>query len=145
MKTTLLYVSLLALTFCACKKKDEPEPITVIADPVSMDSDTLGQGNFTSYDHGLGGSALLYQETSGTRILRLYNFSMTAGPDVHVYLSKTSSYSPANVIELTKLTTGYSSSSINLPVNSTSYSADYKYALVYCVQYSSLFGYAELK
>ncbi|MBC7486632.1 MAG: DM13 domain-containing protein [Cytophagaceae bacterium] len=130
----------------SCKKKEDLGPTTtVMSPPPSAESDTIGGGTFSSYDHGLSGASVLYKEGNPeVKKLRLYNFNMTAGPDVHVYLSKTSSYSAGNVIEITKLTTGYTNSSITFDVTSANYSADYKYVLVYCVQYSSLFGYTEL-
>jgi hypothetical protein len=149
MKKIIVFTLLTSLLLAACKKKEDTSPsITVMAPPPSTGSDTIGQGSFTSYDHGLSGAAILYKEgTPSVKKLRLYNYNMTAGPDVHVYLSKTASYSAPNILELTKLTTGYytNNSSINLDVTTTSYTSDYKYVLVYCVQYSSLFGYVELK
>jgi hypothetical protein len=150
MKKILLMTLLVGMTgivLFSCKKKEDPGPTTtVMSPPPGVDSDTIGEGNFTSYEHSLAGAAVLYKEGNPeVKKLRLYNFNMTAGPDVHVYLSKTTSYSAANVLEITKLTTGYSNSSITFDVTSGNYSADYKYVLVYCVQYSSLFGYTELK
>ncbi len=150
MKKILLITLLVGLTssvIISCKKKEDPGPTTMVTSaPPSADSDTIGEGNFTSYDHSLGGSSILYKDGNpAVKKLRLYNFNMTAGPDVHVYLSKTSSYSASNVIEITKLTTGYTNSSITFDVTSTNYTSDHKYVLVYCVQYSSLFGYTELK
>jgi hypothetical protein len=150
MKKILLLIVLVASTsivIISCKKKEDPGPTTMVSStPPSADSDTIGAGDFISYEHGLSGSALLYHEgDTAVKKLRLYNYNMTVGPDVHVYLSKTSSYSAANVIELQKLTTGYTNSSITFDVTSTNYSSAHKYVLVYCVQYSSLFGYTELK
>ena len=87
---------------------------------------------------------MLYNEKSGGRKLRLTNYNMTPGPDVYVYLSRSNNYSSSNVIQVMKLTSGYTQSDFNLQVP-TNYLAEYKYVLVYCVQFSSLFGYAELK
>jgi len=142
-----LLVGITSIAIASCKKKDDPGPTTtVISEPPPADSDTIGEGHFTSYDHGLSGSSILYKEGNPeVKKLRLYDFNMTAGPDVHVYLSKTTSYSAANVLEITKLPTGYTNSSITFDVTSANYNSDYKYVLVYCVQYSSLFGYTELK
>lgn len=150
MKKILLITLLVASTsavIISCKKKEDPGPTTTVTSaPPSGQSVTIGSGDFTTYAHGLSGSAILYKEGNPeVKKLRLYNFNMTAGPDVYVYLSKNSSYSAANVIEITKLTTGYSNSSITFDVTSPSYTSDYKFVLVYCVQYSSLFGYTELK
>jgi hypothetical protein len=144
MRNRLYAVVLLVLVLVACKK-DEELPTQVVNNMATNVSDTIGQGTFTSYEHGLGGRAILYNETTGARTLRLENFNMTPGPDVYLFLSTTSSYSAANVIEIQKLTTGYSNSNINFPVNSTNYTPAHKYVLVYCIQFSSLFGYAELK
>jgi len=132
----------------ACKKKkmDEISPGTVetVQDKQTPASDTIGKGTFISYEHGLAGNALLYNEKTGGKILRLTGFNMTPGPNVYVYLSKTSSYSSSNTIAITRLTTGYSNSNLNFAVPE-SYSSEYKYVLVYCIQFNSLFGYAELK
>jgi hypothetical protein len=144
MKKLFLIPVILLLTCLACKKKEDQGPVITVKTPPPTMADTIGQGAFTSYDHGLSGKAIFYQEGT-TKTLRLYDYNMSAGPDVHVYLSKTSSYSAANVIEITKLTTGYVNSSLNLDVSSSVYTVDYKYVLVYCVQYSSLFGYTELE
>jgi len=142
----ILIVIMVSPVISSCKKKEDPDPsTTVTSEPPSEDSDTIGEGNFTGYDHGLSGSAVLYEEGDpAVKKLRLYDFNMTAGPDVYVYLSKTSSYSAGNVLEITRLTTGYTNSSLTYDVTNANYSSDYKYVLVYCVQYSSLFGYTEL-
>ena len=142
----ILFAGLVVISVCCKKKEDIGPTVMVMSAPPSATSDTIGEGNFTSYAHNLSGSALLYKEGNPTvKKVRLYNFNMSAGPDVYVYLSKTSSYSAANVLQITRLTTGYSNSSITFDVNHASYSSDYKYVLVYCVQYSSLFGYVELR
>jgi hypothetical protein len=148
-KILVTMMALATVCFFTCKKKETtamagPSMMVNTSSPSHV-SDTIGKGTFTSYDHGLGGNAILYKDSSGNKTLQLYNFNMTAGPDVHLYLSTTSSYSSSNIIELSHFTTGYNNSSINFPVTSTSYGSNYKYVLVYCVQYSSLFGYAELK
>ncbi len=143
---SIVVIALLATT--GCKKKDKETmstgPTETINQPQTTASDTIGKGTFSSFEHGLGGNALLYNEKGGGKVLRFTNFNMTPGPDVYVYLSKSNNYSSSNVITLMKLTSGYSNSSINFTVPSD-YTSEYKYALVYCVQYKSLFGYAELK
>lgn len=142
-----LLVGLTSMVILSCKKKEDPGPsTTVMSEPPAEDSDTIGKGDFTGYSDNLSGSAILYKDgiTKVTK-LRLYNFNMDSGPDVHLFLSKNSSYSSGNVIEIAKLNTGYNNSSITYDVTSQNYSADYKYVLVYCVQYSALFGNTELK
>ena len=84
-----LLVGTIGVAIVSCKKKEDPGPTTtVMSPPPSAESDTIGKGNFTSYDHGLSGSSIFYKDgVTSVKKLRLYNFNMTAGPDVHVYLS----------------------------------------------------------
>ena len=49
------------------------------------------------------------------------------------------------MIEVAKLTSGYMHSDINFDFKSQGFTSEYKFVLVYCVQYNSLFGYAELE
>lgn len=145
MKKLALVICSLLVMATACKKEEDPGPsVMVSTPPPSGDNDTIGLGTFTGYDHGLSGSALLYRDTASAVKLRLYDFNMTAGPDVYVFLSKTSSYSAGNVLQLSRLTTGYTNSSFSLDVTHPNYSSEYQYVLVYCVQYSALFGFTQL-
>jgi len=144
MRNSIYLAGLFVLFLIACKK-DEVLPAQEVNNMDTNVSDTIGKGTFTSYAHELGGRAILYNETSGVKNIRLENFNMTPGPEVYLFLSTTSSYSAANVVEIQKLTTGYSNSTINFAVNNADYTPAHKYVLVYCIQFSTLFGYAELK
>ena len=104
-----------------------------------------GAGVFTSYAHDLSGKASLFCGDDDNKAIRLEDFNMLAGPDVYVFISKSNNYSKANVIEVAKLTSGYMDSDINFDFKSQSFTSEYKFVLVYCVQYNSLFGYAELE
>lgn len=104
--------------------------------------DTIGAGTFTSYQHSLAGKAMLYTDVMNKKVIALQEFSMTAGPDVHVFLSKTASYSPSNVLDVATLNTGYINSNLYYTING--YDPSYRYVLVYCITYSALFGYTEL-
>ena len=141
----VLYVLLFPVFILLSCKKDTPMQQMLNDDP-TMALDTIGEGIFTSYAHSLSGDAILYTEVSGSKILRLQNFNMTAGPDVYVFLSTTSSYS-TGAIQIAQLAvnTDYTNSNINFTVSSPSYTAAHKYVLIYCVQFSSLFGYADLQ
>ena len=134
----------LALLIAACGEEDEA-PTLDVTDEAPAEVQQESAGIFTSFAHSLDGSARLYGEKDGQRVLRLENFTMTPGPDVYVYLSKSNNYSRANVLEVAMLKNGYSKSNINFTFASGSYTPEHKYVLVYCVQFSSLFGYAELK
>lgn len=145
----LLYVLSLGLFLVSCKEEEEVvvnAPIQTGNMPVENPvTSTLKLGTFTSYQHSLAGTATIVRDTTRNVLLRLEDYTMTAGPDVHVYLSKTSSYSPANVIEVKHLTDGYSKYDLTIDVQDDTDFGTYKYVLVWCVKFNSLFGYAELK
>jgi hypothetical protein len=152
MKHYLIPMAICLLSVISCNKADDPAPTTVdmMKNPETPEiSPGTGQinktGIFTSYAHNLMGSALFNIDSTNRRVLKLESFTMTQGPDVRVYIAKSNNYSKANVLEVTKLASGYSNQSLHFEITSSTYSEDYKFVLVYCLQYNSLFGYAELK
>lgn len=140
-----MIVLILAFGMMACKKeKEETKMINdVIAAPAS---DTLGSGNFIGQQHSLSGKAVLYKDTTDNYILRLEDFNLTSAPDPDVLLSKTSTYSAGNVINVSSLAqnTNYTNSSINIDVDNAINFAEYKYVIIWCTQYSAYFGHAPL-
>lgn len=139
------FLIILALFLQGCGSQEEPLPTGPDVSDELPAGTVIGSGDFESYAHSLMGKAVLYAGEGGKKVVRLENFSMTEGPDVFVFLSKTNNYSAANVLEVVRLTTGYNMSEINFEFESNKYSSDYKFVLVYCVQFHSLFGVAELK
>jgi hypothetical protein len=137
--TLLLFAVWVGATSC---KKEDVGPAIMVNNGGAAAADTIARGLFTSYQHSLSGNAILYTDINNATVLQLENFNMTAGPDVHVFLSKTASYSAANILDLGVLSTGYTNSTLSYTI--TGYDATYKYVLVYCVTYSALFGYTEL-
>lgn len=143
MKTIFALLLLFSTILMSCKKEDKEEPAIMVDDKLSNPvSDTLSIADFSGYDHGLSGKALLIEDSTGNKILRFEQFNMTQGPDVYVYMSRNSTYSAGNVIQIQKLTVGYTNSSINFDIDDAIDHSDYKYVIVYCYQYSSLFGNA---
>jgi hypothetical protein len=145
MRTNLLFCTIGLLFGIALSGCSDPDPAPVKTDdlvtPVEsanppQNTNAILSGEFSSFAHNLAGRATVYAKTDGNKILRLENFTMTQGPDVYVFFSKSNNYSMSNTIALSKLTQGYSAENIQF---------DYKFVLVYCVKYSSLFGYAELQ
>jgi len=75
-----------------------PEPTTAMATAMaepdkmmeeempSVEMSVLSQGSFYDIAHIGGGQALVYQLADGPRILRLQDFEVDNGPDLHVYL-----------------------------------------------------------
>lgn len=147
--TSLIFVIII---LASCSKQGDPAPVNpeVLQDPVeSVDPPVNAMaslmGVFSSYAHSLAGNAVVYTDEQGNRTLRLENYTMTEGPDVYVFLSKTNNYSQANTIGISKLKNSFNDSALHLSVDPQIDLHTHKFVLIYCVQYNSLFGYAELK
>lgn len=63
------------------------EPDTMMEEPMpDVEMSVLLQGSFYDIIHIGGGQALVYQLSDGSRVLRLQDFEVDNGPDLHVYL-----------------------------------------------------------
>ena len=63
------------------------EPDKVMEDEMpAVEMSVLSQGSFYAIAHLGKGQALVYQLADGSRILRLQDFEVDNGPDLHVYL-----------------------------------------------------------
>lgn len=155
MKKTLIY-SLFAcsLFFVSCIKRDnmmEPKSSNTVMTKTGEDmlvipiKETLKTGIFEGYAHSLAGNVRVIKDTTGNVILRLEQYTMTPGPDVILYLSKSSSYSSNNVIKIDNLPYGYSNATRNVDIANDFDLNTYKYVLVWCASANQLFGYSELK
>lgn len=136
----------------SCKTAEDPKPQMPVTLQEAIESPNppehsqpLKMGSFSSFAHDLSGSSILYRDSLNNKILRFENYTMSQGPDVYVFLSKSNNYSNANVIKIAKLTEDYSNTSLSVNIDSSMDINIYKFVLVYCVQYNSLFGYTELK
>lgn len=90
--------------------------------------------------HRNSGDAILL--TDGSRfVLRFENFSVTNGPDIHVFLSKGPRYAPGDV-DLGSVTATRGSSNYDLPP--TVDPRAYAYVIIWCVPFSVQFGFAAL-
>jgi hypothetical protein len=91
--------------------------------------------------HNAEGLAKVIQLGDGSSILRLENFKSTNGPNVHLYLSTDKAAS--NFIDLGRLKANNGNQNYNIPLG-----ADlnkYNMALIWCKDFSVLFGSAQLK
>ena len=143
---SMLFVCVATLSLsCGEEETVSGGPNSSIMDMVPENKKQTGAGVFTSYAHDLSGKASLFCGDDDNKAIRLEDFNMLAGPDVYVFISKSNNYSKANAIEVAKLTAGYMDSDINFDFKSQGLTSDHKFVLVYCVQYNSLFGFAELE
>lgn len=131
----------LMLSAAGCKKENTPDlALDEKIDPLFMPMQKT-IGSFANGPYGtVVGTAKIYEVGTGTK-LSLEGFSSTNGPNLMVYLSKEKE--PLNFINLGDLKATGGNQVYDIP--SGVKVGDYKYALIYCKQFSHLFGFCEFK
>jgi electron transfer DM13 len=106
---------------------------------------TIITGHFVGAGDGFhnteGLAKVIQLDDSGHTILRLDNFKSTNGPNVHLYLATDEAAS--NFIDLGRLKANNGNQNYNIPVGTDL--AKYNMALIWCKDFSVLFGSAQLK
>jgi hypothetical protein len=142
----------LTLGMLACQKTEELQPVsssnasnsgTIINKPIDQFDATgqklIAQGDFMSNAHTTSGNVKVY-EKDGKRTLVFDSFKTDAGPDLRIYLSEDKAVS--KFIEVSnKVNVG--NYFVELPAEADPKSK--KFVLIWCKQFSVLFGNAELK
>jgi hypothetical protein len=93
----------------------------------------MGSGSYT-----VSGVAQIYDD-NGKKVLLLNNFSSSNGPDLKVYLSTTAGN--ASFVNLGKLKSTSGKQTYAIPDGTDI--DQFKFALIWCQQFSALFGKAE--
>ncbi len=138
MKQILVLFLVLFITSC---KEDEATPTTPIDDAFNPATATLiKSGAFVGVGHTVSGTAAIY-EGAGKKTVLLDPYSSQNGPDLKIYLSKDEMAS--SYISLGKLKSTDGKQSYEIPNNTDI--ATYKFVLVWCEQFTVIFGKAELK
>ncbi|MEI7584319.1 DM13 domain-containing protein [Runella sp.] len=151
MKYKWLMIGLI-IAISACQKTEELQPVSTVTpstgtalinkpiDQFDVSGQKLAaQGEFMSNVHTTSGNVKVY-EKEGKRTLVFENFKTDGGPDLRIYLSEDKAASKAVEVS-NKVNSG--NYFIELPA-----AADHKtqkFVLIWCKQYSVLFGNAELK
>jgi hypothetical protein len=136
-------IALLCLLFIACSEDESntpAQPIDDPFDPTEMNATLLKQGTLTGVGHTVSGTVKVYDD-NGKKVVVLDPFSSQNGPDLKVYLSTDDKASKYLNLGALKSTTGKQS----YDVTGAPDLSEYKYALVWCQEFSVLFGKAELK
>ena len=125
---------------------DEALPTTILIE--NQGEATTLTGNFVGAGdgiHDVEGMASVLAVNDGLaehRILRLENFRSTNGPDLYVYLSKDATSIGDGFVDLGLLKGNVGNQNYNIPQDVDL--DQYSYVLIWCKQFSVLFGYAEL-
>jgi hypothetical protein len=139
----LLFLALVVSLFACSKSEDEmtpePDPMNTTFDPAA--ATLISQGTFTGAgSYTVSGSAKLY-EFQGKRYIYLENFSSSGGPDLRVYLATNNSATQFVSLGNLKATSGNQAYVINNPPDFS----QYKNVLIWCQQFTALFGSSTLK
>jgi hypothetical protein len=108
----------------------------------------LAKGEFHNADKNGSGTATIYQLADGKRVLRLTNFSVENGPDLHVRLiaaddaKDTASVAKTDHVELDKLKGNKGSQ--NYDVHENVDLSKYKVVSIWCNRFSVNFAAAPL-
>jgi hypothetical protein len=152
MKTLML---LTCLALLGCTKTSEPEPVVSTTPGTSengnntntenMGMDFSGQkllleGKFVNGAHPTSGNVKIYEAKDGKRTLVFENLKSDAGPDLRIYIANDKAVT--NFVELSnKVENGNKMYDIPAKVDLSKQ----KFVLIWCKQFSVLFGHAELK
>ena len=119
-----------------------------IAQAQEKSAKVLEKGEFHKADKAGSGTATIYQLADGKRVLRLTNFSVDNGPDLHVRLIKaddaknTASVEKTDYVELGKLKGNKGSQNYEVPENVDL--SKYKVVSIWCNRFSVNFAAAPL-
>ncbi|MEK6780356.1 MAG: DM13 domain-containing protein [Bacteroidota bacterium] len=135
-----VFILLVVILLMSCKEEDATPngPIDDSFDP-SM-ATLLKSGALVGVGHTVSGTAAIY-DSAGRKTVLLDPYSSQNGPDLKVYLSKDAGAS--SYISLGKLKSTNGKQSYEIPGDPDV--TDYNYVLVWCEQFSVIFGKAELK
>jgi hypothetical protein len=120
---------LLSILFIACEK-DSNDPLP---------ENPAFQGDFVSAVHTTRGTASIDQ---AEETLTLTNFKTDSGPDLNIYLATSNTNVTADFIDLGDIKGINGTYTYDLP-GSADYT-QYKYVIVWCVDFDVNFGYATL-
>lgn len=103
----------------------------------------VASGEFAGVNDGIHnaqGTAKIFSASDGTQFLRLEDFRATNGPDLHVYLA--TDKTAQDYVELGNLKANIGNQNYDIPQGTDL--SKYDTALVWCKQFSVLFGSAEI-
>jgi hypothetical protein len=135
--TYLLLAASFIITSC---KKENTTPAAVTEQlPVAVT--VLATGSVTSSVHTSSGTVKVVKDAANKIYLVFENFKTDNGPDLRVWLSPNNSGTPYQELGLLKAASGNFFYELDASVNYTSNNR----VLIWCKQFSVLFGYAVLQ
>ena len=127
----------------SCSEDDDNTPVNPVDDdfdPTEMNVTLVKEGSLMGVGHSVTGDIKVYDD-SGNLVVVLDPFMSQNGPDLKVYLSKDEKATDYLNLGPLKSVTGKQSYN----VTGTPDLNEYKFVMIWCQQFSVLFGIAELK
>jgi hypothetical protein len=137
MKKITCYLSAVILIFSSCKKSSNTAP----ALNEGITGTTLATGSFTGSAHATNGTVKVIKDAANKVYLVFENFNVDNGPDLKVWLSPNNSGSPFQEVGALKAVSGNFYYELGSTFN---YTANNR-VLIWCRQFTVLFGYAVLQ
>ncbi len=138
MKYSAVFI-LFVIFLSACKKKNTST--AVVNDQVNPNATVLLRGNFSgNMSYTVSGTAEIINDNNQKKLV-LKGFSSNGGPDLKVYIATTTQ--AGNFISLGALKS--TSGQQVYDISGMPDFAQFKFVLIWCQQFSVLFGSAELK
>lgn len=141
MKKILVALSISLLAW-SCVKNEELTPVAQVIPPAVISGTQESLGTFTSGAHPTSGTVKLVADKTDAKkkYLSFENFKTDAGPDLYVYLAEDKAAKGfTSVMKLSKTGTFV----LDVPANVDL--TKQKYVLIWCQQFTVLFGSAKLE
>ena len=138
-----IFLILLVLLSVSCREDNDSAPTPPVNDSFDPTVDgvmLLKQGTLTGVGHTVSGAVKIYDDV-GKKVIVLDPFSSQNGPDLKVYLSTDQNATKYVSLGALKSTSGKQS----YDVTGNPDLSQYKFVLIWCQQFSVLFGKAEMK
>lgn len=138
MKNKSVFLIFAIIFMLSCKKKEKNKPLNESFDKTG--ATIISQSSFSSNAHPTEGCVRVYTK-NGLKNLVFEGFKTDSGPDLRVYVSKTTGNGNFVDIGTLKSTSGNFYYSFDNSINTI----EYKYVLIWCEDASVLFGNALLQ
>lgn len=134
-----LFIAFSCLLLAMACKKETIEVVDVPTEVTPTDS-LIAQADFVSSAHPTSGTVKLIEAANKQKTLVFENFKTDAGPDLRIYLATDKSDN-----NFTEITDEVKAGNYSLAVPANTDVNTKKFVLIWCEDFSVLFGYAELK
>jgi hypothetical protein len=137
-----ILIAFIALLSWSCVKNETLTPVVQTPTQAVMDGKQESVGTFSAGAHATSGTVKLVTDKTDAKkkYLSFENFKTDAGPDLYIYLAEDKTAKGfVSVMKLSKTGTFV----LDVPVNADL--AKQKYVLIWCQQFTVLFGSAKLE